>query len=823
MNPTPGPAYRPGPHNKTGPRPISRLLGVLCLIVFLPAAAQLSALPEADAMRQAAAVARARTGDYRSALDELARLRQSYPDAVPLLYDEIVVLAWAEQDNLVADRAATIDRNVAPLHVRLAIAKSLRNLRRFDQAQAWYAAAVAMAGDDIEARLGLAYASADAGQGDAAEQALGPLSEQPEASLRVALARAYIHERAGRWLQAVASYDRVLEIEPGRRDALRGKALALRSLLLPRQALELAAAHPGILTDAELGRLQADVIALQLRYGAQAAYPTAQRNAMTDRAIASLDAYLASGVADPLTELALRSDRIIALAERGDSADAIAAFEALDAEGADLAAPVLAAAGKSYMREHRPESARAVLERAVALQPGSLDLEIALFYAYTDGQDYDTALALARELAAAQPLLIGPQGGTGQPNPDRLRAELLIGVALSYQDRLDEAQAHLERWLAGAPNNTDLRHELANIYRWRGWPDRSVFEYQQVLTVDPELMEARIGRAYTELDRSEYEIVASDVDMLNREYPGEASVERLTAAWIARTSSELTVDATTHDSSGVTFGSRQYRYALNWRSAPIDFRYRILAGTSESYAAFPEGDGRRSRLSAGLQYEYGRWLASAELTGNRGGGALGATVAVDYRLSDVWTLSSGVELDSDAVPLRGHRVGIDSDLLRIGARYAPDERLTITTSLVAETLSDGNGRKQLSMQGRGRVFNRSRIAVDVIGEAFVGIRERDDVPYFSPLRDVAVIAGAELQWRMLRRYERRMTHVFRAEIGSYDQSGFSRGNVWRVAYMMPFEWSPSFSTWLGLWRNRMFYDGAQEYSTTASLTLQWRF
>jgi hypothetical protein len=41
--------------------------------------------------------------------------------------------------------------------------------------------------------------------------------------------------------------------------------------------------------------------------------------------------------------------------------------------------------------------------------------------------------------------------------------------------------------------------------------------------------------------------------------------------------------------------------------------------------------------------------------------------------------------------------------------------------------------------------------------------------------------------------------------------------------MMPFELSTAFSAWFGIWRNRMFYDGAQEYETTASVSLQVRF
>ena len=41
--------------------------------------------------------------------------------------------------------------------------------------------------------------------------------------------------------------------------------------------------------------------------------------------------------------------------------------------------------------------------------------------------------------------------------------------------------------------------------------------------------------------------------------------------------------------------------------------------------------------------------------------------------------------------------------------------------------------------------------------------------------------------------------------------------------MLPIDFTPMLSTWFGIWRNRMFYDGAEEYSTTGALTVQLRF
>ena len=64
--------------------------------------------------------------------------------------------------------------------------------------------------------------------------------EAPETGLiGVRLARAYVAEKAGELMQALRDYDGILASSPDRTDALRGKDLLLRSLLLPDQTLEL--------------------------------------------------------------------------------------------------------------------------------------------------------------------------------------------------------------------------------------------------------------------------------------------------------------------------------------------------------------------------------------------------------------------------------------------------------------------------------------------------------------------------------------------------------------------------------------------------------
>ena len=104
-----------------------------------PAFAQTS---DADATaRRDRAVLAARDGDFDAALDTLRSLRAEYPNDAATRHDLVTVLAWAENDGEAVALAETIDPATAPLYTQLAVAKSARNLRRYDLAARWYDAA----------------------------------------------------------------------------------------------------------------------------------------------------------------------------------------------------------------------------------------------------------------------------------------------------------------------------------------------------------------------------------------------------------------------------------------------------------------------------------------------------------------------------------------------------------------------------------------------------------------------------------------------------------------------------------------------------------
>lgn len=766
----------------------------------------------------------ARAGEFDESLRIIGLLREDSPDNSQLLYDQTVVFSWAGQDTDVLRNATLIDPETAPDYVLGPVAKAWRNSSDFDSAEYWYSKLLARDDANEDARIGLAMTLADAGKPD---EALSIIAEAPldaQDTVPLILTEAYVYRLSGQFMEALASYQQALEIEPLNQTALRGKALALRMALLPQDALALADNHPGILSDDELAGLEADVVAVQIRQGTQSSYPVSRRFEGTDRALSRIDAYLAQPDLEPAVRLRLRYDRITALSDRQLMADAITDFESLQADPKDVPGYVLSAVGGAYLHEREPELARDYLELAVAREPNNMEYRFRLFFAYSDLQDHERALQLAEELMEQLPATNQIPGSPIVKGSDaHLRAVIMIGLAHAYGDQLADSQEHFEQVLAKIPNNTDIRQELANVYRWRGWIDRSLSEYAQVLAVEPDLISARIGNTHTHLDNRDYAPVEEELIALNAQYEQEPAVKDLNDRWILNNQQSLEVNARYGESSGPTFGEDQYEIGVVWFSKRLAQRYRATVQTHDAYAEFPEGEGRRERIEAGVEYGYRRWLVNTRLSANRGGGNLGFRGALDYRFSDVLDLGAVFELNSDATPLRGERVGVTGDLAAVNARYTKNESTALRTALTYLDLSDGNSATSLFLGAEHRLMNRPIYKMTLLGDLFVESRARDDVAYFSPLDSISWTTGLRNEWTMVRRYDFALTHILTGQAGQYDQSGFGAGTIWSVGYQFRAEINRRWEAQVGFTRSSNVYDGEREYANFLLAGFRGRF
>jgi len=775
------------------------------------------------AARHTLAVEALRRGEFDSAVPTLRELYEANPANTAYLNDYVVGLAWSQRDADALSLEPLLGVESTPVYVVDAIAKSARNAHATEIAVKWYRRAIELEPENAEFKLGLAFSFAESGRYQEADSVIEELSPSERQLPHVLAAESYIHRLAGRQIAALRVYDQILEVAPNDYDALRGKALLLRDLLLPAQALELAEQHPGILTAAETERLEVDALAVQLRLASQTVYPVETQGIVLDDTIKEIDSRLSSAGEQSAAMLALQFDRIAALTERNEAREAVAAFESLPVPLEEIPAYVLAAAGRAYLDAEQPETAVALLERAMRTPPVGISTELALVYAYLDMDRYEDAAALEAVILEKYPMLLrSADAAIVKGNEARMRAEVVAAIADSSIDRQDAAQIRLEELLADSPNNTDVRHELANVYRWRGWLDRSLTEYDQVLTIDDTNLYAQVGRANTLLDAQQFAEVETTLDSLLATGHREPVVNRLSERWTLHNRSELILSAQTAESTGATFGTTQRAADAWWFTRPIKYNYRAFVHLHDAFSEFPEGDARRRRTGFGAEYREGPWRARGELLADHEHSDFGFAGDLDWRLSDHWLLSSNLAKNSTDMNLRGYRIDVESDVVGMSAAHSKNESVIYSFGINHAQFTDGNRFDGAFGRMRRRVLTLPRSLTHFTAEVSTARNSEANVVYFAPSSDLSVLVGAEHDWRIRRRYERQLSQHTAIQMGSYDQSGFSPGLIWRARYSLAVSLSDALNFDIGVERSRNLYDGGTEYSTTFLASVQAR-
>jgi biofilm PGA synthesis protein PgaA len=559
-----------------------------------------------------------------------------------------------------------------------------------------------------------------------------------------------------------------------------------------------------------------------LRLTAETVYPEELDGILLDETIDEIDTHLLSAD-ESAAVLALRFDRIAALTERNEAQAAIDALHALNLPLDELPPYVLAAGGKAYLQIQEPQYAVDLLELAMASPPVDIETELSLIYAYLDMDRYEEAAALKDATLAKYPMLLrSPDSTVVKGNEDRMRAEVVAAITESSIDRHDAAQQRLEALLEDSPNNSDLRHELANIYRWRGWLERSLYEYNQVLTMNDTLVYARAGRANALLDAQEYRAVEDAIVSLQARPNPDPVVSQLAERWTLHNRSQLVISASSGESSGFTFGTDQRTVDAWWFTKPINYNYRAFVHLHDAFSEFPEGDANRQRTGVGTEYRSGPWTARGEVSFDREYSEIGVTGDLNWRYSDRWQIDAQVAQNSTDMPMRGYRVEVESNSVSLAATMTQSESLIYSFGTRYADFTDGNRYQAFYGNMYRRLLTRPRSLTHLTAELFTGSNSRQDVNYYAPERDLSAMVGVEHRLRIRRRYDRSIAQRTSFQAGRYNQDGFGSGTVWRARYGIEMSLSEAVNVEFAVQRSSNLYDGVREQMTFFMASVQAR-
>lgn len=819
-------------------RPALRRHAPLRLAVGLAAAMSCLALPaQADPMYDTL-IQRARAGDYEPALVLLRERMASQPTDRRAAHDRIVIAGWAGRPAEVLETYRQLGTGTAlPPEVLGAVARALRDERRWDEALAHYREGRQRFAQRMDFAVGEALVLADSGRTAEAVSAAQALVARHPADADARLALAYAYTRAAQPYEALYEADQAHTLAPKRADVVREYVRALRQAGLPEAALRVASEHPGLLDPLAILELQVDEAAELTRLADMPTRSEAERFAIADRALARYDKVMADlsalGARGDAQLRRARIDRLAALHARVRMQDVVNAYEGLRAEGIKVPAYALSDVAAAYLYLRHPERAESLYRQVQEAYPQGGDAEArlaaqtGLYYSHAEAEAFDPAGQVVQQASAEQPRWRWVRGQpTRQPNDLWLQAEQVAMQARLQADDTIDAQRRVEDIVRRAPGHSGLRVALADVYRARGWPRAAESELKLAETLAPRSMQVEVQQGHAALDLQEWRQAELLRDDTVARYPENLAVRRLDREWQIHNKSELRIEGyrgLANDSAVVGNGNFGIESVLY--TPPINYDWRAFGGIGYATGRFEEGTVDYKWARAGVQWRVRDLTVEGEVATHlygRGGQA-GGRLALDYDLSDRWQVGASAALRSTGTPLRALKQGIYADTVRTYARWRRSERSEWLFTVSPSRFSDGNDRMEAGASGAERLYTAPHLKADLLVDLWASRNSREDAPYFNPRSDLTVLPSARLTHTLYRRYETVWEQQFLAGAGSYSQQGYGTGAILLVGYGQRFRTNDVFDIGATITGTSRPYDGQRERELRIVFDLTYRF
>lgn len=593
------------------------------------------------------------------------------------------------------------------------------------------------------------------------------------------------------------------------------------------QAAERAA--PGSVAPLQLATLQQQALAQQLRWAvAERDQRTGlARFAALDRLLAELDAALvqqqaAAAQAAPEDArawqdllVALSSDRLLALLERGRPDEVIALYERLRASGATLQPYALVAVADALAQQRRSAEAVPLYEAALLREgePPGLPVEnwFGLIYAYLDTGRFEEAEALLARLEAETPALLRLAPAAGLPNPEYSGVKGMRGFLLLYTGRLKEAQQHFDALTQEAPFNASYAEGAAEAELLLGHPRAALAQLEALSANHPYDRNIRAEYAQTLLTLNEFAAARRIGESLAADFPDSTFVRKFERQQRAVTGAFLEMETAAGTGGGQAVADRSWSLDARLSSPLIGDEWRVVYDQALGWGDTGDQEGRWARGGLGLGWQRGGWLAEAKVQQANGGPYRSSAAGLlSYRASDHWLLSASVDGNSRDVPWKARVADIGARDASASAAYLVDDGRRFDLSLQRLMFSDTNRRTAASLSWRERWTSGPRLQLESVLGAYTSRNRLQDTPYFSPSRDASLQASLRGQWLSWKRDDRQFFQALEVGAGRYHQTGFGSGTVWVLRYEHQWNLGPRLQVRYGLSLSRHPYDGVSE-------------
>ncbi len=776
----------------------------------------------------------ARQGDIDRSLNELQTLHEQHPTNTRLLYDYITVLGWGDKDAQALALKEKISLRDAPHYVIQNLAKSARNVKRFNEALTLYNLGIKRFADNPQFYIGLALTLFDSNKIPYAklvlQRAQKRFADNDDILYNIAVAYEYHRD----YFEALRIYQQLITRSQMREKSLINLIGVLRKLKMPFRAQYYTDTYATLFDENTRAAIRSDEAAFELRWALKGYVLHDDNRPLLLDALNKINRNLLQYDLNNNEVLTLKLvqnsifDKTTVLNELGRTKAAITLYTTYQQEGLQFPPYALTAVAEAYLTQKSPQQAQQLLNNALRQDPNNFKAKVLLFYAYSDAYDMHDALAFAQQIDQAElPNIWDRQHLYKITNPRKLEATILQILSLEYAGYMDEAQARLESLVAKAPANNWLRDTLATLYYYRGWYDQARRHYTIIKNREPKSFSAKEGILLTALMQREYANVQERLQHLSKEYPLHAkALEELRKTYHATTQGGISIqsrfgDTPTQSNTGSSSG-----YSLYTRlySPLIDHHYRVLVEARRSYEKLYGNKLQTNRYGAGISYTSKPFDVTMLLGYNTNYlRRIAPSIDLRYYLNDYFTVNGGYEIFTPHTPLRGMVRGTRADRFFTSLTYRKSDAQESAFSIEYLDFTDGNVRYALGLRHFQNVIEGPYYNLDAHLYAGATSNSASGVPYYNPDKDAYLSLEAKNSWILYKFYDFSIKQILGIELGTHWEKGYGANTT--GAFLVAQEWrlNDRFGFDLTYLRKRSSYDGNIEYKNEFMLNVDGRF
>ncbi len=779
------------------------------------------------------AVKWARDGDISRSLQEFKTLHQQHPTNLNLIYDYITILGWGNNDNEAITLSKKIDLNQAPDYVLQNIAKSARNIKKFDDAITLYTLGTEKFPNNHHFYIGLALSSHDHKKIELSNVTLQHAKEKFSHDNKILYAIANAYEYNKNYFDAFRIYQDLIN-DPALKDKSLMKLVGvLKHLGMPFIAQKYINENPNLFDKETVMAIRSDKATFKLRWGAKGYHAKKDRSLLID-VISKIDKNMLAfdlSKSETLQNKHVQNmifDKIVALNELARTNDAIKLYENFNKLDLKFPSYVLNAIGNAYLAQKQPKKAEKILLLSLKKNPHNFKTKILLFYAYSDGSDMHKALSYAQKLDNEELPKIWDKNHLYRiTNPRKLDATVLRILSYEYAGYMGKAEAELIALVENAPTNSWLRSILAKLYYYRGWYERADQEYTILLHQDPDDFGAKEGKFLLFLAQREYRKAYRYLETLEQVYPQKSTeLKVLYKTFHSTSKGSFSVqsgfgDTPTQSNIGNSTGYNVSGYLY---SGLIDYNYRMFVYAQKTHEKLYGKKSDNSRYGLGVNYRNKLLEANLLLAYNATNiKRIAPSADVTFYLNDYITIGTGYEVFSSQTPLRAIMEGTRMERFFATVSYRHSESRDSSITFEQMDFTDGNMRHSIGLRHFENIIEGPYYNLNAYLYAGGTKNSESDAVYYNPKEDAYISISGNNIWNIYKDYDFNIQQTLGIEIGSHWEKEYGSNSTGVISLGQEWSLNENFGFDFGYMRKRSSYDGNIEYKNEFFLNLHGRF